>query len=128
MKLTIIVALLLFAGSRLTAQNLQLYPDFYDSSGVNSYDFHVSGLGTFSATMLLDVHVTSADSLHTSLFTGAYDFSGANPPTLTGWTYDSQTGIFSFSLGNFPDKAIELWIRLYDSGILNEELLIVEFD
>jgi len=123
--ITLFACLLSF---QLFSQQFQIAPDFYDSTGVSSFEFHVTGLATFNDSMTIEVELHATDSLQTVLFTGVHDFTNASTSTLTGFTYNPLTNTFFAPLGTFPTKDMEMWVRSRILGTVREELLIIYFD
>lgn len=110
------------------SQQFAIAPDFYDSTGVSSYDFHVTGQASFTDSMVVTVELHASDSSHAVLFSGTYSFADPQASTLPGFTYDPLTTVFYAALGSYPSKDMEMWVRSTVDGVMREELLIVYFD
>ncbi|WP_343634753.1 hypothetical protein [Fluviicola sp.] len=122
----LIFIFLLLQSPTAFSQGFVVYQDFYDSIP-SGFEFHLTGEANLTDSMLVEVEVTSADSLHTNLYQGNHNMSNGIS-TFPGFTYDAIQHTFTIQLGVFPTKAIEIWLRARIEGVIKEELLLVEFD
>lgn len=106
------------------AQSFEISSDVCDSLAPTSFLMHVSGYATFTDSMEIEVSLLTTDSLRTIVYSGAKDFGIGGANTLTNFTIDPVTELFSLDIGNYTTKDYIIHIVSKENGILKEELFI----
>lgn len=126
MLMRFVLIFFLLQSPTVFSQGFTVYQDFYDSIP-SGFSFHLTGEANLTDSMVVDVEVRSADSLHTLLYHGNHNMS-TGVSTFADFIYDPVQYKFTIQLGNFPSKQMEIWLRALIDGVIREELLLVEFD
>lgn len=106
------------------AQNFEISPDLSDSLSPTSYLIHVAGYATFTDSMSMEIELITADSLKTVVYSGAKSFASGGTNTLTNFTFDPVTELFSLDIGTYSTLNYTVHIVSKENGVLKEELLI----
>lgn len=106
------------------AQNFEVSSDVCDSLSPTSYLMNVSGYGTFTDSMVMEIFLVTNDSLSTVIYSGSKDFGAGGINTLTNFTLDSLTELFTFDIGTYSTRDYIIHIVSKENGILKEELFI----
>jgi hypothetical protein len=109
------------------AQSFEISSDVCDSLAPNSFLIHVSGYATFTDSMIMTVELVTADSLQTIVYSASKDFGVNGSSTLTNFTFDPVTELFTLEIGNYPTKNYSIRITSSEVGQIKEELNIDTF-
>ena len=107
-----------------SAQNFEVSQNISDSLSPTSYLFHVSGYATFSDSMVMEIELRANDSLNTVVYSASKDFSTGGVSTLTNFTYDATSEVFSLDIGTYSSLDYTVHVISKINGVLQEELLI----
>ena len=109
------------------AQNFEISSDVCDSLAPTSFLIHVSGYATFTDSMEMTVELVTSDSLQMVVYSASKDFGTGGLNTLTNFTFDPLTELFTFEIGNYPTRNYHIRITSLEAGQIKEELNIDTF-
>lgn len=107
-----------------SAQNFEISANVCDSLSPTSYFIHVSGYGTFTDSMVMEIELITADSLKTIVYSGSKSFASGGQNTLTNFSLDPLTELFSLDIGTYSTRDYTVHIVSKENGLLKEELFI----
>ncbi|MCJ8289335.1 MAG: hypothetical protein HRT58_22045 [Crocinitomicaceae bacterium] len=106
------------------AQSFEISSDVCDSLTPTSFLMHVSGYATFTDSMIMTIELITADSLKTVVYSASKDFGVGGANTLTNFTIDPVTELFSLDIGNYTTNDYIIHIISKENGVFKEELFI----
>lgn len=109
------------------AQSFEISSDVCDSLAPTSFLMHVSGYATFTDSMIMTIELITADSLKTVVYSASKDFGAGGLNTLTNFTFDPLTEVFSLDIGNYTTRNYHIRITSLEVGQIKEELNIDTF-
>ena len=126
-KAMLIVTLVMSLAFQSEAQSFEISSDVCDSLSPTSYLMHVSGYATFTDSMEMTIELRTADSSSTIVYTGSKDFGIGGANTLTNFTFDPLTELFTLEIGTYSSRNYNIHIISEENGELKEELILDTF-
>lgn len=117
--LTLTIVFLSFLGE---AQNFNIDPIIRDSINSTTYNYHISGIGQFSDSLIIHAELITEGEVSETLFSGMYDFSNPSNSTLTNFTYNPTSTDFNFEIGNFSTGNLFLHLWIVQNGEMKNEI------
>ena len=118
----LITLFLIFIANLSYSQYYNIDPIIKDTISLSQFHYKVSGVANFTDSLVLKVELLDGDNSNNILLNGEYNFSDNLNFNLINFSYDKESNIFRFDLGNFTNGNLIIHMWVIDQGEIKNEI------